>query len=122
LLLGNGLFYYDSDGRFQSALNSGLSDTTGEVESVYTVADDGTNIYVVTGATVMILQRGITELESGEFRLELVSAATFPTEIIELLSGQRCQITFSDDYVTLFAGKTLLALSRTKPKVAADGN
>ena len=122
LLLGNGLFYYDRDGRFQSALNTGLSDTAGKVASVYTLADDGTTIYVVTGDTVMILQRGITELESGQFRLELVSAATFPTEILELLSGQRCQITFSDDYVTLFTGKTLLALSRTKRKVAADGN
>ena len=114
LLLGNGLFYYDSDGRFQSALNSGLSAASGEVESVYTLADDGTNIYVVTGNTVMIMQRGITELESGQFRLELISAVTFPSEIIELLSGQQCQITFSDDYVTLFAGKTLLSLSRTK--------
>ncbi|MEE2844611.1 MAG: PQQ-binding-like beta-propeller repeat protein, partial [Planctomycetota bacterium] len=114
LLLGNGLFYYDSDGRFQSALNSGLSAASGEVESVYTLADDGTSIYVVTGNTVMIMQRGITELESGQFRLELISAATFPSEIIELLSGQQCQITFSDDYVTLFAGKTLLSLSRTK--------
>ncbi|HIA63376.1 MAG TPA: hypothetical protein EYN93_10855 [Planctomycetaceae bacterium] len=122
LLLGNGLFYHDSDGRFQSALNSGLSATTGAAESVYTLADDGTNIYVVTGDTVMIMQRVITELESGQFRLELIAAATFPTEIIELLSGQRCQITFSDDYVTLFAGKTLLALSRTKRKVAANGN
>ncbi|HIN54318.1 MAG TPA: hypothetical protein EYM79_08390 [Planctomycetes bacterium] len=122
LLLGNGLFYYDSDGRFQSALNSGLSATTGAAESVYTLADDGTNIYVVTGDTVMIMQRVITELESGQFRLELIAAATFPTEIIELLSGQRCQITFSDDYVTLFAGKTLLALSRTKRTVAANGN
>jgi outer membrane protein assembly factor BamB len=122
LLLGNGLFYYDSDGRFQSALNSGLSATTGVAESVYTLADDGTNIYVVTGDTVMIMQRVITELESGQFRLELIAAATFPTEIIELLSGQRCQITFSDDYVTLFAGKTLLALSRTKRTVAANGN
>jgi len=114
LLLGNGLFYYDSDGRFQSALNSGLSAASGEVESVYTLADDGTNIYVVNGNTVMIMQRGITELESGKFRLELISAATFPSEIIELLSGQQCQITFSDDYVTLFAGTTLLSLSRTK--------
>ena len=122
LLLGNGLFYYDSDGRFQSALNSGLSATTGVAEYVYTLADDGTNIYVVTGDTVMIMQRVITELESGQFRLELIAAATFPTEIIELLSGQRCQITFSDDYVTLFAGKTLLALSRTKRTVAANGN
>jgi outer membrane protein assembly factor BamB len=122
LLLGNGLFYYVSDGRFQSALNSGLIAATGEVASVYTLADDGTNIYVVSGDTVMILQRGITELESGQFRLELVSAATFPTEIIELLRGQRCQIIFSDDYVTLFAGKTLLALPRTKRRVAADGN
>ncbi|MBT6845969.1 MAG: PQQ-binding-like beta-propeller repeat protein, partial [Planctomycetaceae bacterium] len=122
LLLGNGLFYYDRDGRFQSALNSGLSVATGEVESVYTLADDGTNIYVVTGDTVMIMQRGITELESGQFRLELVAAATFPTEIMELLNRQRCQITFSDDYVTLFAGKTLLALSRTKRKIVADGN
>ena len=122
LLLGNGLFYHDSDGRFQSALNSGLSATTGAAESVYTLADDGTNIYVVTGDTVMIMQRVITELESGQFRLELIAAATFPTEIIELLSGQRSQITFSDDYVTLFAGKTLLALSRTKRKVAANGN
>ena len=122
LLLGNGLFYYDSDGRFQSALNSGLSATTGAAEYVYTLADDGTNIYVVTGDTVMIMQRVITELESGQFRLELIAAATFPTEIIELLSGQRCQITFSDDYVTLFAGKTLLALSRTKRTVAANGN
>jgi len=122
LLLGNGLFYYDSDGRFQSALNSGLSTASGEVESVYTLADDGTNIYVVTGNTVMIMQRGLTELESGQFRLELISAATFPLEIIELLSGQQCQITFSDDYVTLFAGKTLLSLSRTKRIHAADGN
>jgi hypothetical protein len=122
LLLGNGLFYYENEGKFHAALNSGLSDATGEVESVDTLADDGRHLYVVTGDTVMILQRGITELESGQFRLELVAAATFPTEIIELLSGQRCQITFSDDYVTLFAGKTLLALSRTKRTVAADGN
>jgi len=122
LLLGNGLFYYVSDGRFQSTLNSGLIAATGEVDPVYTLADDGTNIYVVSGDTVMIMQRGITELESGQFRLELVSAATFPPEIIELLSGQRCQIIFSDDYVTLFAGKTLLALSRTKRRIAADGN
>jgi hypothetical protein len=71
---------------------------------------------------VMIMQRGLTELESGQFRLELISAATFPLEIIELLSGQQCQITFSDDYVTLFAGKTLLSLSRTKRIHAADGN
>jgi hypothetical protein len=103
-------------------LNTGLSDTTGKVASVYTLADDGTTIYVVTGDTVMILQRGITELESGQFRLELVSAVTFPTEIIELLRGQRCQITFTDDYVTLFAGNTLLALLRTKRKVAESGN
>lgn len=122
LLLGNGLFYYDSNGRFQSVLNSGLSAASGEVESVYTLADDGTNLYLVTGNTVMIMQRGITELESGQFRLELISAATFPTEIIELLSGQQCQITFSDDFVTLFAGKTLLSLSRTKRILAADGN
>ena len=114
LLLGNGLFYDDTDGRFLSALNSGLTDPSGAVESLDTLADDGTNIYVVTPATVMIFQRGITELESGQFRLELVSAVTFPTEIIELLSGPRCQLTFSDDYVTLFAGKTLLALPRTR--------
>ena len=122
LLLGNGLFYYNSNGRFQSVLNSGLSGATGDIEPGWTLANDGTNIYIVSGDTVLVMQRGITELESGQFRLELISAVTFPTEIIELLSGQRCQITFSEDYVTLFTGKTILAFSRTRRKVAAGSN